>query len=337
MMNIVALAGGVGGAKLAHGLALCHSERSEESLPNSAETLRSTQGDALSNLTIIVNTGDDFELYGLRISPDLDTVTYTLAGLANPDTGWGMAGDTFQFLDALKRLGVDAWFWLGDRDLATHIRRTDLLRQGQTLTEATQLITRSLNIAPTILPMTDDRFRTLLNTDQGRLEFQEYFVHRQWQPRITSIEFDGASTARLTQPAADAIQDADVIIICPSNPFVSIDPILTLTPAPLSLKGRGDSGEGIPIIAVSPIVGGQAIKGPAAKMFDELGFEPSALNVAKHYHGLVTHFVLDQIDASQESAIQLLGMRTLVTDTVMKSVDDRVRLASEILDLFRTA
>lgn len=326
-MNIVALAGGVGGAKLAHGLTL-----------TPALARSQTDANRRGSLAIIVNTGDDFELYGLHISPDLDTVTYTLAGLANPETGWGIAGDTFQFLAALQKLGGETWFRIGDRDLATHIRRTDLLHQGRTLTEATQLITRSLGIAPTtILPMTDDHFRTLLDTDQGRLEFQEYFVHRQWQPRIQSIEFDGASTARLTQPAAAALQAAEAIIICPSNPFVSVDPILTLTPSPLSLKGRGAGGEGIPIIAVSPIVGGQAIKGPAAKMFDELGFEPSALNVAKHYQGLITHFVLDQIDADQESAIHSLGLRTLVTDTLMKSVADRVRLASEMLDLLRIA
>ncbi len=312
-LNIVVLAGGVGGAKLAHGLMLA------PVLPRQA---------GRENLTIIVNTGDDFELYGLHISPDLDTVTYTLAGLANPDTGWGVAGDTFQFLDAMQKLNAQTWFRIGDRDLATHLQRTELLRQGKTLTEATQLITRSLGIVPTILPMTDDRFRTMLNTDEGRLEFQEYFVHRQWQPCITSIEFDGASTARLTQQAADAIQSADAIIICPSNPFVSIDPILSL----IDLKSVPK-----PIVAASPIVGGQAIKGPAAKMFGELGFEPSALNVAKHYQGLVTHFVLDQIDASQESAIQLLGMQTLVADTLMKSIGDRIRLANEILDRLRTA
>jgi LPPG:FO 2-phospho-L-lactate transferase len=315
MMNIVALAGGVGGAKLAHGLTL-------------APTLALPRQVGRGNLTIIVNTGDDFELYGLHISPDLDTVTYTLAGLANPDTGWGVAGDTFQFLDALKRLGVDAWFWLGDRDLATHIRRTDLLHQGKTLTEATQAITRSLNIVPTILPMTDDRFRTLLDTDQGLLEFQEYFVHRQWQPRIRSIRFDGASTAWPTSQVLAAIEQADAIIICPSNPFVSVDPILNL----INLKGKRK-----PIVAVSPIIGGQAIKGPAAKMFAELGFEPSALNVAKHYRGLVTHFVLDQIDAAQENAIQSLGMHTLVTDTLMKSIDDRVRLANEVISFISNA
>ena len=309
-MNIVALAGGVGGAKLAHGLVL-------------APTLTLPQQIGRGNLTIIVNTGDDFDLYGLHISPDLDTVTYTLAGLANPDTGWGVAGDTFEFINALRRLGGEAWFGIGDRDLATHVLRTQQLRQCKTLTEATQAITRSLNIDPLILPMTDDRVRTMLDTDQGLLEFQDYFVRRRWQPRIRSIEFVGASMARPTRQVADTLQQADAIIICPSNPFVSIDPILSLvTPC----KGK-------PVLAVSPIVGGEAIKGPAAKMFAELGFEPSALAVAQHYRGLVTHFVLDQVDAAQESAIQSLRLQTLVTNTLMRSVEDRTRLAGDILQL----
>ena len=263
-------------------------------------------------------------------------MTYTLAGLANPDTGWGVAGDTFECLGALERLGVDVWFQLGDRDFATHIRRTELLRQGRTLTEVTQVITRSLGIGATILPMTDDRFRTLLETDQGRLEFQEYFVHRRWQPVIEHIEFDGAGSAQPTAQVRAAIERADAIIVAPSNPFVSIDPILTLTPPPLSLIGRGVGSEGRPVAAVWPIVGGQAIKGPAAKMFAELGTPPSALAVARHYQGLVTHFVLDRVDANQESEIQLLGMQTLVTNTLMKTIDDRVRLASEVLDFIHT-
>ena len=330
-MNIVALAGGVGGAKLAHGLTLTPIPS-----PYKGEGRR---GEGL--LTIIVNTGDDFELHGLHISPDLDTVTYTLAGLANPDTGWGVAGDTFEFLGAMQRLGSEAWFHLGDRDLATHVRRTELLRQGKTLTEATAIITRALGIEATILPMTDDRFRTLVETDQGELEFQEYFVHRQWQPIVKCIRFDGAETAQATPQVRAAIAQADAIILCPSNPFVSIDPILTLTPAPLSPRSapgafsgvrRGDGGEGRPIAAVSPIVGGQAIKGPAAKMFHELGIEPSAYAVAQHYTGLVTHFVLDQLDRDQENAIQSLGMKTLVTDTIMKSIDDRVKLANAVIE-----
>ncbi len=315
-MNIVALAGGVGGAKLAHGLAL-----------TLTPTLSRSQKDVnrRGRLTVIVNTGDDFEWHELHISPDLDTVTYTLAGLANPDTGWGMAGDTFDCLNALQHLGLEAWFKIGDRDLATHLRRTELLRQGKTLTEATSIITHALNIEATILPMTDDRFRTIVETDQGELEFQEYFVHRQWQPIIRRIRFDGAASARPTPQVLAALDEADAIILCPSNPFVSIDPILSLLPSPLQGEGPGVR------VAVSPVVGGQAIKGPAAKMFRELGIEPSALAVAQHYRGLVTHFVLDRLDADQENAIQLLGMRTLVTDTIMQSIEDRKRLASEVI------
>ena len=334
-MNIVALAGGVGGAKLAHGLTLTPAPLS--------------QGRGDGGLTIIVNTGDDFELHGLHISPDLDTVTYTLAGLANPDTGWGVAGDTFEFLGALQRLGSEAWFHIGDRDLATHVRRTELLRQGKTLTEATASITRALGIEATILPMTDDRFRTLVETDQGELEFQEYFVHRQWQPIVKRIRFDGAETARATSQVRKALARADAIILCPSNPWVSIDPILTLIYPPAEWNSATDKQSRLkadfhyqpsnsferPIAAVSPIVGGQAIKGPAAKMFHELGIEPSAYAVAQHYAGLVTHFVLDQLDRDQENAIQSLGMKTLVTDTIMKSVDDRTRLAGEIIELLR--
>ena len=335
-MNIVALAGGVGGAKLAHGLDLCHSEsrRDEESLAQSHEIPRrsAARNDTQPSLTIIVNTGDDFEWNGLHISPDLDTVTYTLAGLANPDTGWGVAGDTFECLNTMQRLGVEPWFKIGDRDLATHLRRTELLRQGKTLTEATAIITRALGIeATTIVPMTDDRFRTIVETDQGELEFQEYFVHRQWQPMIKRIRFDGAESARATPQVLDAIKQADAVIIAPSNPFVSVDPILTLIPIPSPSNGEGR----MPIIAVSPIVGGQAIKGPAAKMFRELGIEPSALAVAQHYRGLITHFILDRLDADQENAIQLLSMRTLVTDTLMKSVDDRARLAREVIEFIQ--
>ncbi len=316
-MNIVTLAGGVGGAKLAEGLTLTPAPLSFKG-----------RGDGDEGLTIIVNTGDDFEWHGLHVSSDLDTVTYTLAGLANPQTGWGVAGDTFEALDALRRLGAEAWFNIGDRDLATHVYRTSLLRQGKTLTEATQMITQALGIQATILPMTDDRFRTMIETDQGTLEFQEYFVHRQWQPSIKRIIFDGAETARATPQVIAALRKAEAIIIAPSNPFVSVDPILALTPHPSPVKGEGCK----PVAAVSPIVGGQAIKGPAAKMFAELGWEPSAYAVAQHYQNLVTHFVLDHIDADQANAIQALGMKTLVTNTVMQSVEDRARLAAEVVE-----
>ena len=335
-MKLVALAGGVGGAKLAQGLALTPTltlPRDEKmSQGREQRPLPLQHGGRARDggfLTIVVNTGDDFELYGLHISPDLDTVMYTLAGLANPITGWGLADETFNFLAALQRLGVETWFKLGDHDLATHVRRTELLKQGKTLTEATQIIARSLNVRPTILPMTDDRFRTIVKTDQGELEFQEYFVHRHWQPMIKGIEFDGVENAHPTRQVLAALEDAEAIIICPSNPFVSIDPILTLTHQGV---GGNKGGGQRPVVAVSPIVGGQAIKGPAAKMFRELGIEPSALAVAQHYQGLVTHFVLDRVDDDQENEIQLLGLRTLVVDTVMKSIDDRVRLANEIIE-----
>ena len=274
-------------------------------------------------------------------------MTYTLGGLANTVTGWGVAGDTFEAIGALQRLGVEPWFKIGDRDLATHVYRTELLRQGQTLTEATRSITRALGIEATILPMTDDRFRTMVDTDQGVLEFQEYFVRRQWQPIIRRIFFDGAETAHATPQVISALEQADAIIIAPSNPFVSVEPILAVvskhsersaaksksahpsTTASLHSASAQDAFR-CPIAAVSPIVGGQALKGPAAKMFYELGVEPSAFAVAQHYRGLVTHFVLDQLDADQESAIQSLGMKTLVTNTIMPSVEDRVRLAAEV-------
>jgi LPPG:FO 2-phospho-L-lactate transferase len=308
-MNIVALAGGVGGAKLAHGLALTLEGR--------------------GRLTVVVNTGDDFDWNGLRICPDLDTVTYTLGGLADPDTGWGVAGDTFECLAALQRLDVTPWFRIGDRDLATHLRRTDLLREGQSLTETTALITRALHIRPAILPMTDDRFRTRVETDAGVLEFQDYFVRRQWQPVIQRVIFDGADRARPTPQVNAAVAQADAIIFCPSNPFVSIEPILTLLPSPFQGEGSGVR------VAVSPIVGGQALKGPAAKMFRELGVEPSAFAVAQRYRHIITHFVLDQLDRDQASAVQSLGLRTLVTDTWMKTIDDRARLAGEILSFIQ--
>ena len=335
-MNIVTLAGGVGGAKLAQGLALTPSPS-----PELGE----------GSVTIIVNTGDDFEWHGLTVCPDLDTVTYTLGGLANTVTGWGVADDTFEAIGALQRLGVEPWFKIGDRDLATHVYRTELLRQGKTLTEATHAITLALGIEATILPMTDDRFRTMVETDQGVLEFQDYFVRQQWQPVIKRVIFDGADTAHATPQVINALQQADAIIIAPSNPFVSVEPILALTPYPLSRNQKadfrggettpplraGERGPGgkVPIAAVSPIVGGQALKGPAAKMFTELGWEPSAFAVAQYYRGLVTHFVLDQLDIDQESAIQSLGMKTLVTNTIMQSVKDCVQLATEVVKFIK--
>ena len=252
-MNIVTLAGGVGGAKLAQGLMLAPTltlprslerEQGREELPSPVTSSGDGGRGGDRGLTIIVNTGDDFEWHGLHICPDLDTVTYTLGGVANTVTGWGVADDTFEAIGALQRLGVEPWFKIGDRDLATHVYRTELLRQGKTLTAATHIITRALGIEATILPMTDDRFRTMVDTDQGVLEFQEYFVRRQWQPIIRRIFFAGAETAQATPQVISALAQADAIIIAPSNPFVSVEPILSLISLSPSPESNTDSDEG---------------------------------------------------------------------------------------------
>ena len=313
-MKIVALAGGVGGAKLAHGLA--------QILPP-------------EDLTIIVNTGDDFEHYGLYICPDLDTVCYTLAGIANPETGWGRQDETWNAMENISTLGGLDWFKLGDRDLGTHFERTRRLKEGYSLSKITKDFCQAWGIAHTVLPMSDRPIRTIVETDEGELAFQEYFVHRRCEPRVRGFWFDGIDTAEPVRGALEAIHLADALIICPSNPWVSIDPILkviALTPSPPSVWERG-WGEGKKVVAISPIIGGQAVKGPAAKMYRELGIEPSALAVAKHYRGLVTDFVLDKIDEQLNESVKGLSMRTYVTNILMKSHEDRRRLAVDILKL----
>lgn len=300
--RVVALAGGVGGAKLAHGLAM--------QLPAEA-------------LTVIVNTGDDFEHLGLPICPDLDTVMYTLAGLANPATGWGQLDESWNFLGALERLGGETWFRLGDRDLATHVERGRRLRAGQTLTQVTQALCDALEVGPRLLPMTDDRLRTMVQTDEGELEFQEYFVHRQCRPRVSGFRFAGEGEARATPEVLQALNDADLVVFCPSNPFVSLGPILHLP----GVRERLAAKRGI---AVTPIVGGQALKGPAGKMLEELGLPVSPVAVAQAYAGLISGFVLDAVDAALEADVAALGVRVLVTDTVMKNDADRARLAGEV-------
>lgn len=299
-MKIVALAGGVGGAKLAHGLA---------------------QILAPDDLTIIVNTGDDFEHYGLYICPDLDTVCYTLAGLANPETGWGRVNETWNVIQNASRLGGPGWFNLGDRDLGTHLERTRRLKEGQCLSEITRDFCKAWGINHTVLPMSDRQVRTMVDTEEGELAFQEYFVHRRCEPGVRGFRFDGADQAEAVHGAREAIQSADAVIICPSNPWVSIDPILKVIPKIEK-----------PVIAVSPIIGGSTVKGPAAKMYRELGIEPSALAVANHYRGVATGFVLDKIDKQLEGEIMGLGMQTLVTNTLMNSLDDRSQLAQDIVD-----
>lgn len=310
-MKIVALAGGVGGAKLAHGLANILSPE---------------------DLTVIVNTGDDFEHLGLSISPDLDTVCYTLAGLANPETGWGRVDESWNTIANIEKLGGPGWFRLGDQDIATHLERTRRLKEGQSLSQITKDFCKAWGIKHTVLPMSDSPVRTIVDTDEGELAFQEYFVHRKCEPRVKGFRFDGVDSARSApvMGAKEAIESAEAIIICPSNPWVSIDPILkviSLTPTPLPM-GEGRRGEGKPVVAVSPIIGGQAVKGPAAKMYRELGIEPSALAVAKHYEGLLSGFVLDTVDAELSTKI---GVQTLVTDTLMNHLTDRTRLTTDVL------
>jgi LPPG:FO 2-phospho-L-lactate transferase len=324
-MNIVALAGGVGGAKLADGLAQC--------LPSSpppppAPPPSSGEG---SKLTVIVNTGDDFDWMGLRICPDLDTVMYTLADLANPQTGWGIAGDTFEALGMLQKLGGETWFRIGDRDLAIDLRRTQSLREGKRLTNVTETLCRSLGIAPhvCILPMTDAPVATLVDTDEGTLAFQDYFVRRAWQPVIRRIHFRGIEHARPSIEVKAALDAADWVVLCPSNPFVSIDPILVLDGVREQLREHRT-------LAVSPIIGGQAVKGPAAKMFRELGQAPTALAVARHYADFLDGFVIDQADADQRAEIERLNTRVLVTDALMRDAADRARLAREVLGFART-
>ena len=299
-LKIVALAGGVGGAKLAYGLARIL---------------------AYEDLTIIVNTGDDFEHYGLYICPDLDTVCYTLAGLANPETGWGRVNETWNVIQNAKKLGGPGWFNLGDQDLGTHLERTRRLKEGQCLSEITRDFCQAWGIRHRILPMSDSPVRTVVETDEGDLPFQEYFVHRRCEPRVRGFRFDGADAAEPAPGAREAIQSADAVIICPSNPWVSIDPILKVLPKVEKT-----------VVAVSPIIGGETVKGPAAKMYRELGIEPSALAVARHYGELLRGFVFDTVDKQLEGDVMGLSIQTAVTNTLMKSHDDRVQLAREVIE-----
>jgi len=302
-MKIVALAGGVGGAKLAHGLA--------QILPP-------------EDLTVIVNTGDDFEHLGLYISPDLDTICYTLAGLANPETGWGRVNETWNAIENIERLGGATWFHVGDQDLATHIERTRRMKTGQPLSQITKDFCKAWGIHHTVIPMSDNPVRTIVNMDEGELPFQEYFVLRRCEPRVKGFRFDGIESAKPAPGIVDALKKADAIVICPSNPWVSIAPILSVT-------GMRSAMEAKKIYAVSPIIGGQAVKGPAAKMYRELGIQPSALAVARHYQNLITGFVFDEVDAKLEAEIQGLNMRTLITKTLMENSDNRRRLAEDVL------
>jgi LPPG:FO 2-phospho-L-lactate transferase len=304
MTRVVAFAGGVGGAKLAAGL--------QAALPPGA-------------LTVIVNTGDDFEHWGLTICPDLDTVIYNLAGLHNPVMGWGRDGETFQTLQSVGELGGEDWFRLGDRDLALHLRRTEWLRQGIRLSEVTDRLRRAFGIPTTVLPMCDEPVRTLVHTDEGDLPFQHYFVRRRCEPLVIDLSFVGAEAARIPDMVAHAIDQADVLVFCPSNPYLSLDPILSVP----GMRRRLQQAHA-PKLAVSPIVGGAAIKGPAAKMMRELGQMVSPLTVVDHFADLLDGFVLDQADAVVADAVEL---PVVVTDTLMTDLPSKRRLAETVLAL----
>jgi len=303
LRRVVALTGGVGGAKLVSGLAGILSD---------------------DQLTVIVNTGDDFEHLGLVICPDLDSVIYALAGLANPHLGWGRVDETWNFMEALGELGGPTWFRLGDRDLALHHERTRLIGEDHSLTAVTQHICQALGVAVAVLPMSDQPVRTIVISDEGELSFQDYFVAHSCEPRVSGFHFEGLETAIPAPGVLEALSATDLVILCPSNPWVSLDPIL-------AVSGVREAVAAKPVIGVSPIVGGKAIKGPAAKMFVDLGFESSALTVAEHFQDLLSGMVIDREDEAMASEITLLGMRVLVADTIMKTAGDRLRLAEEIL------
>ena len=305
---LVVLTGGTGGAKLIEGL-------SHEVDP--------------AELTIICNTADDFVLHGLNISPDLDTIMYTLAGLSDPEQGWGIRGDTFTVLQQLEKLGGDAWFKLGDRDIATHITRTRLLRDGLELSEVTDLLRRQLHIKSRIFPMSNDGIETRVDTAEGEISFQEYFVKRRWQPEVRKVFYADVESSRPAPGVLQAIGDAAGIVICPSNPVTSIGPIVAVPGIRDALKQAT-----APVIGVSPIIGESAISGPAHKLMAAQGMEPSALGVAKGYADFLDRFVIDSEDEALTSKLEALGIGVVVTSIRMKSLGDKQRLARQVLALF---
>ena len=311
--SVMTLTGGVGGAKLVLGL-------SDE-----------LAGDELH---VVVNTGDDFEHLGLPICPDIDTLLYTLAGLSNTELGWGLEGETWQALDAMERLGGETWFRLGDRDLATHLWRREQLARGNSLSEVTRALAARLGVAAHVYPMCDEPVRTMVLTEQGDLPFQHYFVREKCNPSVSGFRFDGISAARPNRDVQKLLKENSVarVIICPSNPYVSVDPILQIPGFWLAL--RDSPAE---VVLVSPIVAGRALKGPAAKMMDELGVPATAIGVAEHYSarypGLIDSFVIDESDATLGPEIEALGLKAVVTSTVMRTRDDKRQLARFCIDM----
>jgi LPPG:FO 2-phospho-L-lactate transferase len=305
--RVIALCGGIGGAKLARGL---------------YELLG-------PDLTVIVNTGDDFEHLGLTISPDVDTVLYTLADLSDPDRGWGRADETWNFMSALAEVGGETWFQLGDRDLALHVERTRRLREGQSLTRVVIDIARRFGISAKILPMSDGAVRTIVMTDQGALPFQKYFVGLRCAPAVRAISFEGAKSARVSPDVAAAFEQRGIaaIVICPSNPYLSVDPILAV-PGIRELLRRADA----PIIAASPIIGGAAIKGPTTKIMAELKIEATNASIARHYDGIIDGLIVDRADAADAAT---LPVATFTAATLMSTLEDKVNLGRNVLDFAR--
>ena len=304
---ILALAGGVGGARLAHGLA---------------------QVLAPEELTIVVNSGDDFLHLGLHVSPDLDTVMYTLAGMNDPQKGWGIANESWNFMENLEKLGGETWFQLGDRDLATNVERTRRLGDEQSLSAVTEYLCRRLNVQHRVAPMSDEPVRTRVHTTDGILDFQDYFVRQRAQPTVVSLDYAGAADSRMSPALRACLEDSALraVIICPSNPYLSIAPIL-------AIPGVRDAiaNTRVPKLAVSPIVGGRALKGPAAKIMRELGKSVSAIEIARFYHGLVDGLIIDNVDASLSDDIAQTGIAPLVTATVMHEPKDRRQLAQDVV------
>jgi LPPG:FO 2-phospho-L-lactate transferase len=303
---ITALAGGVGAARFLTGLLKLVKQE---------------------DVSVIVNTGDDIEMFGLHISPDIDIIAYTLVGIVDEEKGWGIKGDTFRCLNKLKKLGLETWFALGDKDFATHIFRTELLRKGFTLSQVTDEICRALGLKVNILPMTNDKFETRIKIEEGSVHFEEYFVRRESKDKVLGVEFFGAANAKAAPKVIDSIIDAEVVVVCPSNPIVSIGTILSVDGVRDTLRRTSAK-----VVGVSPIVAGAPIKGPADKLLRGLGFEVSAFSVANLYSDFLDSFVIDTKDVGEKNRIEKLGINVKITDTLMQSLEDKVRLAKTVLE-----